>query len=121
MLVCEQGGRNSSVLESLEKGGREFNMVCLVQIYYTFHLCLSVLFVSSIIIQLLCSIVLFGTCAIVKMLSAAQPKGRAIQVEGGIYGERVPSTDIRRPRLLDPDVVIHVCQLDAVLLLFLHF
>lgn len=29
MLVCGQEGRNSFVLESLEKGGREFDMVCL--------------------------------------------------------------------------------------------
>lgn len=43
-----------------------------------------------------------------KMLFGAQPKGRAIQVEGSL-GERIPSADIRRPRVLDSDVVIHVC------------
>ena len=31
--------------------------------------------------------------------------GRAIQVEGGI-GERLPSVDVRRPRLRDSDAVI---------------
>lgn len=35
------------------------------------------------------------------------PKGRAIQVEDSL-GERIPSTDIRRPRVLDSDVVIQI-------------
>jgi len=58
---------------------------------------------------------LFDAHAIFEVFYFAQLKGRAIQVEGGL-GERVPSTDMaRRPRALDSDVVIQVCQLDAVL------
>ncbi|KAJ6823878.1 FIP1[III]-like protein [Iris pallida] len=37
------------------------------------------------------------------------PKGRAIQVEGG-FGERIPSTDLRRPRHRDSDVVIQIAM-----------
>ncbi|XP_043726141.1 FIP1[V]-like protein isoform X2 [Telopea speciosissima] len=40
------------------------------------------------------------------------PKGRAIQVEGGI-GERQPSMDVRRPRNRDSDVVIQISVHDS--------
>eukprot|EP00268_Persea_americana_P001069 TRINITY_DN10318_c0_g1_i3.p1 TRINITY_DN10318_c0_g1~~TRINITY_DN10318_c0_g1_i3.p1 ORF type:complete len:1122 (-),score=271.25 TRINITY_DN10318_c0_g1_i3:329-3694(-) len=40
------------------------------------------------------------------------PKGRAIQVEGGI-GERLPSIDVRRPRYRDSDVVIQIPMHDT--------
>lgn len=40
------------------------------------------------------------------------PTGRAIQVEGGI-GERLPSVDVRRPRLRDSDAVIQIVLHDA--------
>ncbi|KAJ4955327.1 hypothetical protein NE237_012110 [Protea cynaroides] len=40
------------------------------------------------------------------------PKGRAIQVEGGI-GERQPSMDVRRPRNRDSDVVIQIAVHDS--------
>lgn len=40
------------------------------------------------------------------------PTGRAIQVEGGI-GDRLPSVDVRRPRLRDSDAVIQIVLHDA--------
>eukprot|EP01018_Ginkgo_biloba_P009740 Gb_35382 [translate_table: standard] len=43
---------------------------------------------------------------------AQVPTGRAIQVEGGI-GERLPSVDVRRPRLRDSDAVIQIVLQDA--------
>ncbi|WCJ29875.1 FIP1 [Euphorbia peplus] len=41
------------------------------------------------------------------------PTGRAIQVEGG-YGERLPSIDIRPPRVRDSDAIIEIVLQDSV-------
>ncbi|XP_022134823.1 FIP1[V]-like protein [Momordica charantia] len=41
------------------------------------------------------------------------PTGRAIQVEGG-YGERLPSIDIRPPRIRDSDAIIEIVLQDSL-------
>lgn len=45
-------------------------------------------------------------------LNLVQPTGRTIQVECSL-GERLPSVDVRRPRLRDSDAVIQVVKLLA--------
>ncbi|XP_010267959.1 PREDICTED: FIP1[III]-like protein [Nelumbo nucifera] len=57
------------------------------------------------------SLPLKNTDGAVRLLE--MPKGRAIQVEGGI-GERRPSIDVRRPRNRDSDVVIEIAVQDSL-------
>ncbi|WOK92269.1 FIP1[V]-like protein [Canna indica] len=47
------------------------------------------------------------------VMRAPLPTGRAIQVEGGGYGERLPSLDTRPPRIRDSDAIIEIALQDS--------